>query len=418
MERKTDINFWRGFAHFIRDAARSFLPGAIGSSENMQQHAGSTRVLLDRSVWDSSSGATSGEEQAPSSYGDYYAISAPVHAAVRVLAEAVSRPKLEVWIRKTPDADFVRAHPDHPMQQLLDRPNRFWSRGELWRNVESRLALWGSSFIAISRDDNGQPTEMWPLRSDQMRVLVSDDDRFVRGFIHENITDRRAYLPEEMIWFRRFNPVKPFAGMSSVAPARAAIDMGAEALRFNRRFFMRSASPADIVLKSEHFVNETQLEEIYARWDERLLQPHNTHRPMVIGPGLDLTRVGMTHRDMEFVAALEWSVEEAARAFGVPKVFLSEFEDATLANVRTMEQFLWRNTIIPELRMLEDGLNLHLAPHFAQFQGQIQARFNLDAVEAVQESANDRANRLASLVASGIISTDEARAELGLNVSS
>ena len=416
MERKNNNNFWHGFAQFIRDTAQSFMPSATQNTQNLK-YAEPTRLLLDRSVWDSEAKSTSSEEQPPSSYGDYYAVSAPVHAAVRVLAEAVSRPKLEVWTRKTPDAHFERASAEHPMQKLIDRPNRFWSRGELWRSVESRLALWGTAFIAISRDENGTPVEMWPIRSDQMRVLVSDDDRLVRGFIHDNNANRTAYLPEEIIWFRRFNPVKPLAGMSSVAPARAAIDMGAEALRFNRRFFMRSASPADIVLKSDQPINKTQIEEIYASWDERMMQPHYTHRPMVIGPGFELTRVGMTHRDMEFVAALEWSVEEVARAFGVPKVFLSEFEDATLANVRTMEQFLWRNTVIPELRMLEDGLNLHLAPHFAQFQGQIEARFNLDAVEAVQESATDRANRIASLVTTGIITIDEARTELGLTTS-
>ena len=85
---------------------------------------------------------------------------------------------------------------------------------------------------------------------------------------------------------------------------------------------------------------------------------------------------------------MQWSVEEVSRAFGVPKVFLSEFEDATLANVRTMEQFLWRNTIIPELKMLEDGINHRLAPHFARFPNELTVRFNLSDVEAVQEVAH------------------------------
>ena len=39
---------------------------------------------------------------APARYGEYYARSTAVHAAVRVLAEAVSRPPLEVWQRRSP----------------------------------------------------------------------------------------------------------------------------------------------------------------------------------------------------------------------------------------------------------------------------------------------------------------------------
>ena len=38
-------------------------------------------------------------------------------------------------------------------------------------------------------------------------------------------------------------------------------------------------------------------------------------------------------------------------------MFLSEHDDATLSNISVMEQFLWRNTVIPELRFLEDGFN-------------------------------------------------------------
>ena len=125
-----------------------------------------------------------------------------------------------------------------------------------------------------------------------------------------------------------------------------------------------------------------------------------------------MKRLGSNQSEMEFIAALQWSVEEVSRAFGVPKVFLSEFEDATLANVRTMEQFLWRNTIIPELKSLEDGINHRLTPYFASFPNELNVRFNLSDVEAVQESQSDRADRLATLVGAGIMSVDEARREL------
>ena len=135
---------------------------------------------------------------------------------------------------------------------------------------------------------------------------------------------------------------------------------------------------------------------------------------MILSGGIDMKRLGANQSEMEFIAALRWSVEEVSRAFGVPKVFLSEFEDATLANVRTMEQFLWRNTIIPELKMLEDGINHRLVPHFEGFAGELVVRFNLSDVEAIQESQSDRAERLATLVAAGIMSEEEARGELGV----
>ena len=95
-----------------------------------------------------------------------------------------------------------------------------------------------------------------------------------------------------------------------------------------------------------------------------------------------MKRLGSNQNEMEFIGALEWSVEEVSRAFGVPKVFLSEYEDATLSNIRAMEQFLWRNTVIPELRMLEDGFNRGLVGGF-EFGGEtLEIKFDLTDIEA------------------------------------
>ncbi len=345
-------------------------------------------------------------------YGEYYSSSTAVHAAVRVLAEAISRPPLEVWQRAHPSSEPELAGPNHPLQRLLDRPNEAWDGGQLLRTVESRLALWGSAFVVVVRDEDGTPYEMWPLRPDEVHVVTDEHDRTVRGFIHETSDGRVAYLPEEMLWYRRFNPMRTLAGFSSMAPARAAVDMGAEALRFNRRFYVHSAMPSDLVITTDNNPTQDQIDRLLETWEVRLVDPNQAHKPIVLSSGVDMKRLGTNQSEMEFIAALEWSVEEVSRAFGVPKVFLSEYEDATLANVRTMEQFLWRNTIIPELKMLEDGINHRLVPHFARFPSEVTVRFNLSDVEAVQESQSDRAERLATLVGAGIMSVKEARREL------
>ena len=383
-----------------------------GGEPETLQRAYSSRQLVDRSMIPLISGDESDWSQ--TRFGRYYTTSTAVHAAVRVLSEAVSRPPLEVWRRHSPGSEFELAGADHPMQRLLDHPNDVWDGGQLLRAVESRLSLWGSAFVALVRDADGVPYEMWPLRTDEVHVVTDQEDRVVRGFIHRTADGKTAYLPEEMLWYRRFNPMSGLSGLSSMSPARAAVDMSAEALRFNRRFYIHSAMPSDLVITTDNNPSEDQVDRLLETWDERISDPNRAHQPIVLGGGIDMKRLGMKHSEMEFIAALQWSVEEVSRAFGVPKVFLSEFEDATLANVRTMEQFLWRNTIIPELKMIEDGINHRLAPLFSQFPNELTVRFNLSDVEAVQESQSDRADRLATLVGAGIMTVDEARRELGV----
>ncbi len=401
----------------IRKVGRAFAkPFGVGRGENrsdgIEERAMSRRRVVDRIAIPLVKGEFVDWSSARN--GEYYARSTAVHAAVRVLAEAVSRPPLEVWQRSTPGSELDLAGPNHPLQRLLDRPNDVWDGGQLLRAVESRMALWGASFVAMARDRDGVPYEMWPLRPEKVNVVADATDRSVRGFIHETADGRVAYLPEEMLWFRRFNPSRPLAGFSSIAPAREAVDMSSEALRFNRRFYVHSAMPSDLVITTDNNPSQDQIDRLMETWRERLIDPDKAHEPILLSRGIDMKRLGSNHSEMEFIAALQWTVEEVSRAFGVPKVFLSEFEDATLANVRTMEQFLWRNTIIPELKMLEGGINHRLAPHFAQFPNELVVRFNLSEVEAVQESQSDRADRLATLVSSGIMSVAEARRELGV----
>ncbi len=394
--------------------SRSFGRGKdVGDGSGVRERAMSFRQVVDRIGVP----LVSGDDDVEWSSGhqaEYYARSTAVHAAVRVLAEAVSRPPLEVWRRAGTGSEYERAGVDHPLQRLLDRPNDVWDGGQLLRTVESRLALWGSAYVAMVRDGDRVPYEMWPLRPDEVHVVAAQDDRVVRGFIHESADGQVAYLPEEMLWYRRFNPMNTFSGFSSMVPAGLAVTMGTEALNFNRRFYVHSAMPADVVIVMDGSPQQEQIDQLIDSWEARLRNPDTAHRPMILSGGIEMKRLGANQSEMEFIAALRWSVEEVSRAFGVPKVFLSEFEDATLANVRTMEQFLWRNTIIPELKMLEDGINHRLVPHFEGFEGELVVRFNLSDVEAIQESQSDRAERLATLVGAGIMTADEARGELGV----
>ena len=76
----------------------------------------------------------------------------------------------------------------------------------------------------------------------------------------------------------------------------------------------------------------------------------------------DIRTLGLSHRDMDFIRGLRWSLEEVSRAYGVPKPLLSDLERATFANINAAERIFWRNTIVPELRFLEEQLNRLLLP--------------------------------------------------------
>ncbi len=383
----------------------------LGGSARAQTRAGRTAPpALRRMTADSGVGP----EWQSAAYGEYYARSVDVYAAVKLRAEAVSRPPLQV--RRTDAAGVSRwVGPEHPAQRLLDHVNGWWSRSDLLIATETHLCLWGAAFWRVARSEAASetPDELWPLRPDRVRV-IRDPSRYVAGFVYEENGRETPLLPEEVVWFRYFNPLEEFAGFAPLAAARLTADMGLDALRFNREFFRNGAQPQDLVFQARGPVTDDQVADFYSRMEARHVGPSRAQRPIVTGDGWDVQRLGLNQRDMEWLSGLRWALEGVARAYGVPLPLLEDFSHATLNNVREARRMFWEKTIVPELTFLAGAITEGLIPRLGPRAQGLSVGFDLASIEALSETETERTRRQVELVRAGIITIEEARAERGL----
>ena len=351
-----------------------------------------------------------GGDWANPAYGNYYATSVSIYSAIKLRADAMARAPLAV-LRPAPAASGtasvptrVPVDPGHPAQRLLDHVNPWHTRGDLWRATEINLCLWGSSFWALERDDSGS-FEIWPLRSDRVRVLP-EKHRHVKGFVYMGTNGPVPYTPDEIVWMRYYNPLEPFAGLSPLAPVRLSVDSGLDALRFNRNFFKNSAQP-DFIFTADDTLTDAEIENFYHRWEDRYQGPAKAHRPAIASFIKDVKTLGFNHREMEFLQGLRWSLEDVSRTYGVPLPLLSDYQQATFANITTAEKLFWRNTIVPEMRFLEEHLNSELLPRLGY--GALTAEFDLSAIEAMTEDETERVEREVKLLDRGVLTINEVR---------
>ncbi len=374
-------------------------------------------------------------------YGEYYARNAEVYAAVRLRAESVARPPLVTYVRGRSGqgeasakgagdhtatgrpsgmgarAGLVPAGPDHPVQRLLASVNPWWSTAGLLAATETYLCLWGAAFWRLERGPGGGPVSaIWPLRPDRVRV-VRDPGRYVAGFVYAPPSEpgrEIPLLPEEVVWFRYFNPLEEMAGLSPMAPARLTADMSMDALRFNREFFKNGARPQDLVFRTHSPLEEAELEEFTVRLAERYSGPGREQRPIVTSDDWEVERLGLDKREMEWLSGLRWGLETAARVYGVPLPLLEDFSHATLNNMREARRLFWEKTVVPELVMLQGVLNDALLPRLGPAARDVTVAFDLGAIEPLSESEAERTQRQVELVRTGILTVNEARRERGL----
>ena len=379
---------------------------------------------------DLASGGTAGWAQtaygaqagwAQTAFGEYYPRSAVVYAAIKVRQDAIARLPLRV-LRRIPASrqrmDGVNARAggelvgaDHPLQRLLDSPNPFWSRSDLWRATETYLSLWGAAFWALERDENGNIAEIWPLRPDKMRP-IPDAKRYIKGFVYVGSgSELVPYLPDDVVWMRYFNPLDEYAGLSPIAPLRQSADMGMDALRANRKLLQNDSTPG-LIIETEGFPTDADVSEFYARWESRFQGVEKMRRPALLSPGMKASNLGFSPRDMEYIESLRWSLEDVTRVFGVPKVMIGDLENTTFSNFSTARRLFWEDTIAAQLAFYQESLRQHLLPHFGD--DSLTVEFDLSGVEALKESEENKAKRRRIYVEAGIMTIDEVRREMNL----
>ncbi|MCH7626325.1 MAG: phage portal protein [Chloroflexi bacterium] len=373
-----------------------------------------------------------GQDWMPLTYGEYYPRSALVYAAVKLRQDSVSRVPLKVFRRgdgvPRPGSPGVRGQglgpsgsravdsaeavgPDHPAQRLLDAPNPFWTRSDLWRATETYLGLWGSAFWGLERDQAGQVVEIWPLRSDRMRV-VPDPDRYVKGFVFVGQGQQLVpYVPEDVVWIKYFNPLDEYAGLSPIAPLRLSADMGMDALRANRHLLMNDSTPG-LIIETTDAPTDAEVQSFYERWESRFRGVRKTRRPALLSPGMKASNLGFSPRDMEFIQSLRWSLEDIARVYGVPKVMMGDLERTTFSNFQTARRVFWEDTIVSQLAFYQEKVQHMLMPNFGD--PSLFVEFDLSQVQALRENENDLASRRQQYVSSGIMTVDEVRQEMNL----
>ena len=121
--------------------------------------------------------------------------------------------------------------------------------------------------------------------------------------------------------------------------------------------------------------------------------------------------------DPRFLDLHSHIVKQVARVTSVPAPLLDDLSDATYNNIDTLIRDWYRRVIPDRLKLIEDVLNQYIRRyHPDQLVRNVLIQFNTDDVIELQETIEEKVDRLTRLVTAGIIQPAQAAEELGYEV--
>jgi HK97 family phage portal protein len=194
-------------------------------------------------------------------------------------------------------------------------------------------------------------------------------------------------------------------GMSPTRAAYEQIKIASEYTAFKQAKFSNHAVP-DALLSPDEVIGEEERDRLEMQWNAKMRRG-GAGRVLVAESKMNLQLLQHSMGDMAALADGKANEESIALAYGVPQPYLTG--QTNLANLQAARQQHAELTIRPRIRRRDQKLNEQLVPLY-----DASGRLFLHTDDPVPEDQAAAHRERVALVQAGIITVDEARAQIGL----
>jgi len=339
----------------------------------------------------------------PTVFGDSTQFTAPfkqhpgLYAAIMVKARTLAGTPFELY----------RIGGDEPTkdvyyESLLKHPNDHMSGFQMWQAIVIQLDLYGEA-IAHMPIQGTKPAGFIFLHPPNITEVVEDGQLI--AWQH----GKRRYPAEEVIQWKYWNPYDQIRGLAPYEALKLGLGTDYNAIRFNKLFFDNSSEPGTV------YTTDVSLSEPdYQRTKSAIIDSRrgvkHAHEAMLLDNGLKPTNIRKSNKDMQFLEQRKYTVQEVAMVYGVPKEALQIYEDINYATAITADLSLWKKTIMPLAKLIQDKLDgAVLNP------AGLEGKFDFKSNEALNYELAQKVEAAKSLYEMGVpFNTIDDRLNLGI----
>lgn len=303
---------------------------------------------------------------------------------------------------------------DTPLAKLLDRPNQYQAQDAFLENLFGYRFLSGEGNI-YGNDGGmgGRFAELNVLPTQFLQIYADPNDLY--GVLGYRLAVKNGKdLPKENVlmwkgWNPDFNETTR-DHMRGVSPVMAAY----KTLRMSNNAYDASATMAanggakgaivPKVLQGGVFtqVSTNQAFDIQDTVNSRINGTDNKGRVAVLQTPWEYMNFGLSSVDMELIKAMQVSLQQWCRVFGLPAVIF-DTDTSSYNNYQNAMRDLVTNTIVPMCANLRDELNHWLLPRYGE---DLFIDFDITALPEMQQ---DMERMVRSLRDANWLTMDEKR---------
>ena len=333
-----------------------------------------------------------------------YGRNAIVHRAVRLIAEGVGAVSFVLY-------EGAAELTEHPLLDLMARPNPRQDGASFMESVASYLMLAGNAYVEAVGVGDTNVRELYALRPDRIKV-VPGPDGWPQGFDYtvNGQSVRFDQTPGSspgvtnfqppILQLALFNPLDDYYGMSPLEAAAVAVDTHNAAARWNKALLDNAARPSGALVydgADGAVMSDAQFERLKKELADNYQGTLNAGRPLLLEGGLDWKAMSLSPKDMDFMEAKHAAAREIALAFGVPPMLLAIPGDNTYSNYQEANRVFWRQTVLPLANRIGAALTQWLAPSFGDGLALAVDADRIEALSADRAALWDRVSKAAFL---------------------
>jgi len=330
-----------------------------------------------------------------------------IYACVMTTANTASQARLKV-------VDIEEEEqPDHPLAELLKRPNPYMDTFDFWAGTIVFQKLAGRAVYEIEYNMGGQPSRLWALRPDKISPVFRGVD-LVR-YEYEQPDGNKAFLePRQVLDFKLFDPLNRFHAWPPVSVAARVGDVDNSLTDYLKLFMERGGVPPGAFITESTVIGPDDVRRIRADFEANYGGFRKWTQPMVLSHGASYQKIGLTFDEMGFDGLDARNEARICMVLDVPPIVLGAkigLDRSTYSNYEQAEQTWWYNRLIPLYKNFGDTLRNQLLPLFGD--DGIDVAWDFAEVPALQENTDAVWKRSLDALRAGSITLNEFRAMIG-----